>query len=125
MFQGLRTVIYNVSPANLKNATEWYTKILGKKPYFEEVFYVGFSVGGFELGLHPVEEKIILGNSLQAYWGVPNIGEALAHCLQNGAKLDEDVRDVGGDIKVATVRDPFGNLLGLIQNPNFKADLTV
>jgi hypothetical protein len=29
---------------------------------------------------------------------------------------------VGGGIKVATVTDPFGNLLGIIENPHFKIE---
>ena len=55
-----------------------------------------------------------------AYWGVADAAAALKHLLEQGATLNEDVQDVGGDIKVATVRDPFGNIFGVIQNPNFK-----
>ena len=29
-------------------------------------------------------------------------------------------KDVGGDIRVASVADPFGNVIGLIQNPHFR-----
>lgn len=51
MIKGLRTVIY---PApNLAEAKDWYSKVLGQRPYFDQPFYVGFSVGGFELGLVP------------------------------------------------------------------------
>jgi len=32
----------------------------------------------------------------------------------------EEVQDVGGGIKVATVKDPFGNIFGVIENPHFK-----
>ena len=46
---GLRTVIYHVP--DLPRAKEWYAKAFGVKPYFDEPFYVGFSVGGYELGL--------------------------------------------------------------------------
>ena len=51
MFQGLRTVIYHVE--DLTRAKEWYGSVLGIRPYFDEPFYVGFDVGGFELGLQP------------------------------------------------------------------------
>jgi hypothetical protein len=30
------------------------------------------------------------------------------------------VLEVGGNIKVATVADPFGNMIGLIENPDFE-----
>jgi catechol 2,3-dioxygenase-like lactoylglutathione lyase family enzyme len=49
MFQGLRTVIYHVD--NLEKAKAWYTEVLGIKPYFDQPFYVGFNVGGYELEL--------------------------------------------------------------------------
>ena len=39
-----------------------------------------------------------------------------------GAKEHGEIQDVGEDIKVATVVDPFGNLVGIIYNPNFKAE---
>src|SRR4051812_16379988 len=103
MFQGLRTVIYRVSPADLTAATDWYSKILGKRPYFEEPFYVGFNVAGFELGLDPSEEKVSTGDNVQTFWGVQNIQEAMAHCKKQGAKVHSDIRNVGGNIQVATV----------------------
>ena len=51
MFKGLRTIIYP-SP-DLAKATAWYTGVVGHAPYFNQPFYVGFNVGGFELGLLP------------------------------------------------------------------------
>ena len=50
-FHGLRTVVYKVS--DLEKAKTWYTAALGVKPYFDQPFYVGFNIGGFELGLDP------------------------------------------------------------------------
>lgn len=122
MFQGLRTVIYLVKPTDLNKAKQWYSKLFKKTPYFDEPFYVGFNVGGFEFGLNPSEEKIILGTNVQAYWGVPDIESAMEDCLKLEASKVSDIQNVGGDIKVATVRDPFGNILGLIENPSFKIE---
>ena len=48
MIQGLRTVIYKVP--DLEAAKAWYSRALGIEPYFAEPYYVGFQVGGFELG---------------------------------------------------------------------------
>jgi predicted enzyme related to lactoylglutathione lyase len=118
MFQGLRTVIYNVD--DIARAKEWYSQVLGKEPYFSEAFYVGFSVGGFELGLDPDLTGISRGNSPLAYWGVPDAAAAVARLLQLGAAEHRAVQDVGGGIRVASVKDPFGNVLGLIENPHFK-----
>ncbi|GAB4020350.1 VOC family protein [Spirosoma koreense] len=114
-FLGLRTVIY--AAPNLIQAKEWYTKALGFAPYFDEPFYVGFTVGGYELGLDP-NIPIAEGSTL-AYWGVPDIVVGQQRLLTLGATLHAEVQDVGGGIKVAAVRDPFGNVLGLIENPHF------
>ena len=118
MFLGLRTVVYQAD--DLEKATKWYAKALGVEPYFDEPFYVGFDIGGFELGLHPGTEGIRKGNNVAVYWGVENIGSAYAHLLDMGAEENEPIRDVGGGIKVATFLDPFGNLLGIIENPHFR-----
>lgn len=115
MLLGLRTVIY---PApDLDAAKRWYSQVLGQAPYFDEAFYVGFAVGGFELGLLPDGQPGAVGP--QALWGVANIESAYAHLLALGASPLEPVAEVGDGIKVAAVRDPFGNRLGIIENPHF------
>ena len=119
MLLGLRTAVYFVE--DVTAARDWYSKALGFKPYFDEPFYVGFNVGGYELGLHPLEGKSITrGDVPVAYWGVDNVEQALADLLELGASENEAVQDVGGGIKVASVKDPFGNVLGIIENPHFK-----
>jgi len=117
MLLGLRTVIYNVE--NLERAKEWYTEFTGVTPYFDMPFYVGFNVGGFELGLDPDMSGVEKGNNAAAYWGVENIENAFARALAIGGENAGDIQSVGGDIKVAKVRDPFGNTIGLIEDPNF------
>jgi catechol 2,3-dioxygenase-like lactoylglutathione lyase family enzyme len=116
VFLGLRTAVYYVE--DMQKARDWYTSVLGQPPYFDEPFYVGFNVGGFELGLHPAEGRS-KGEGHAAYWGVDNAETALQKLLELGATENEGVQDVGGGIKVATVKDPFGNVLGIIENPHF------
>ncbi|HRN78008.1 MAG TPA: VOC family protein [Candidatus Dependentiae bacterium] len=111
MFQGLRTVIYQVN--DLDKAKEWYTKILGAPPYFDESYYVGFDVDGFELGLMPDEEWEKAENVL-AYWQVADIHKTYKHLLSHGATEHDPVQEVGDGIYVASVYDPFGNILGII-----------
>jgi predicted enzyme related to lactoylglutathione lyase len=120
MFQGLRTVIYHVD--NLEKARQWYAKALGIEPYFDQPFYVGFNVGGYELGLDPDMSGVSTGNNAVAYWGVKDAEAACKRMIELGGKAHSDVRDVGGDIRVATVTDPFGNVFGIIENPNFKIE---
>lgn len=117
MFQGLRTVIYHVG--DLEKAKAWYTQVLKIKPYFDKPFYVGFNVGGYELGLDPDMEGVSRGGSVVAYWGVADARSALKRLLDLGATTHGPVQDVGDDIRVATVTDPFGNLFGIIENPHF------
>lgn len=120
MFQGLRTVIYHVP--DVDKAKAWYSTAFGMQPYFDEPFYVGFNVGGYELGLHPDMNGVTFGNNAVAYWGVANIGDAMAHMAKSGAVRRSEPMDVGEGIKVATVADPWGNVIGIIENPHFKAD---
>jgi predicted enzyme related to lactoylglutathione lyase len=82
--------------------------------------YVGFEIGGFELGLDPDITGVNVGNNAVAYWGVGNIDDAYERLLDCGAQARNSVKDVGGDIRVASVADPFGNVIGLIQNPHFR-----
>ena len=118
MLLGLRTAVYYVE--NVSDARDWYSSVLGIQPYFDEPFYVGFNVAGYELGLNPIEGKSInRGDVAVAYWGVDNADEALAKLLEFGAAANEAVQDVGGGIKVASVKDPFGNVFGIIENPHF------
>lgn len=118
MFQGLRTVIYHVP--DLAAARAWYTAAFGVAPYFDEPFYVGFEIGGYELGLHPAKPGTVTGDSVVAYWGVPEIGAAHAALVARGAVPRDPIAEVGGDIKVAALADPWGNVIGIIENPHFK-----
>ena len=118
MILGLRTVMYHVDDIN--KAKEWYTRVLGFRPYFDEPFYVGFNVSGYELALHPADTKVPRGGSTFAYWGVADCKAAHQRLLELGAKPNTDVQDVGGGILVATVTDPWGNIFGVIENPHFK-----
>lgn len=112
--EGLRTVIYP-SP-DLDGAKRWWTALLGVDPYFDEPFYAGFSVGGYELGLMPDAEP---ADGALVYWGVADVAQAVAAALSAGATEHTPVADVGGGIVTATVLTPPGAILGLIHNPHF------
>jgi len=114
MFQGLRTVIYHVK--DLAVATAWYSQAVGKPPYFNEPYYVGFNIGGYELGLIPD------GDGTTTYWGTLDIVAEHARLIALGAKPKEEITDVGGGIRVASVMEPGGNVIGIIENPHFKIE---
>ena len=115
MIQGLRTVIYHVT--DLARAKGWYARALEREPYFDQPYYVGFSVGGFELGLIP--DGTPGPGGTVAYWGVSDAVAALRKLESLGAVVREPVQDVGEGIRVAAVADPFGNTFGIIENPHF------
>jgi len=79
MLLGLRTAIYHTP--DIEAGKRWYTRVLDCAPYFDQPFYVGFNVGGFELGLSPdggPEDRCSVG----AYWGVKDIATAHARLLE-------------------------------------------
>ena len=116
---GLRTTIYKVS--DIITAKEWYSTAFQTKPYFDEPFYVGFNIGGYELGLQPEEtsNKNKTENVL-SYWGVKNIEKEYNRFLKLGALEHQKPENVGGEIMVATVKDPWNNIIGFIYNPEFR-----
>jgi predicted enzyme related to lactoylglutathione lyase len=115
MIEGLRTVVYPVP--DLVDATAWYRRVLERDPYFEEPYYVGFEVGGFELGLIPDGTPGSTGAT--AYWGTPDIVAEVNRIVALGASIESPVTEVGGGISVASLKDPYGNLFGVIENPQF------
>lgn len=115
MIQGLRTVIYPVR--DMAASTTWYSRLLQVTPYFEQPYYVGFTVGGCELGLIP-DGAPGPGGPL-AYWGVAALAGELERLRALGVAVHTPPTDVGDGIRIATLRDPDGNLLGIIENPHF------
>ncbi len=119
MMLGLRTTIYKV--ANIEEAKQWYSLAFKTKPYFDEPFYVGFNIGGFELGLQPNEKIASLKSaSVIAYWGVEDINDTFNYLLEIGGKSHNQPTNVGGPIMVASILDPWNNVIGIIYNPEFK-----
>ncbi len=113
MFKKLRTVIYHV--ADLNAAKEWYTKITGVNPYFDQPFYVGFDINGCELGLDPDMTGVTAGNHAVSYWAVDKLADKVSKLSKSGATIIQPRTNVGGAIHVAIVKDPFGNHIGLIE----------
>lgn len=114
---GIRTVIY---PApDLEAAKTWWSQILDQQPYFDQPFYVGYEVAGYELGLLPDADP---ADGVLTYWGVSDVQAAVNEATEAGATVHAPVAEVGEGIVTGSVRTPDGSILGLIFNPNFKAD---
>ncbi len=119
-FLGLRTTIYKVG--DLDRAKRWYAEAFGVEPYFDEPSYAGFDVGGYELGLLPDDTVPPAGktDNVLSYWGVEAMEPAVARLVGLGASEHRKPVNVGGEVVVASVKDPWGNVIGLIRNPDFE-----
>lgn len=118
---GLRTAMCYVP--DIKKASEWYAKAFQTEPYYDTPYYVGFNIGGYELGIHPEGDNPIgenRTNNVEIYWGVEDIEAEYARFIECGAKERKAPENVGGEIVVASVLDPWDNSIGLIYNPDFK-----
>ena len=114
MNKGVVTVNYPVQ--DLARAKELYRTLLGVEPFKDETYFVGFMVGQQSIGLVPGgHEQGMTGPA--GYYEVDNIRESLQALLNGGAKLQQDVTDTGGGKLIASVTDPDGNVIGLVQMP--------
>ena len=109
--EGIKTVLHPVS--DLETAKRVYSALLGVSPQADAPYYVGYDVGGQQIGLVPGSDM----TAPVSYWHVSDINAKLAEVMAAGATVKEPPRDVGGGRMVATFTDPDGNVLGLLQDP--------
>jgi predicted enzyme related to lactoylglutathione lyase len=115
MTAGVKTIIYPVK--DIAAAKRFYGKLVGVAPYADEAYYVGFRVDGQDIGLDPNGHS--RGMTMPVgYWHVDDIKQSLEALLEAGGETQEQVRDVGGGRLIATVKDPDGNSMGLLQDPS-------
>jgi predicted enzyme related to lactoylglutathione lyase len=112
--EGIKTVLHPVT--DLEKAKAVYTALLGVPPVADAPYYVGYEVEGQHIGLVPNGGQQGMTSPV-AYWHVPDIEAKLAELTAAGATVNEAARDVGGGRLVATVKDPDGNVLGILQDP--------
>ncbi|WP_052666354.1 VOC family protein [Nitriliruptor alkaliphilus] len=135
MLRGLTTVSYWTD--DVAAATAWYAELLGIEPYFVRPeapappAYVEFRVGDHqhELGLidrqyAPAGAGEVTGGVV-AYWHVDDVTAAFERLQVMGAKEHEPVTERGEGFITASVIDPFGNVLGVMENPHYLAMLEV
>jgi predicted enzyme related to lactoylglutathione lyase len=111
--QGIKTVLHPVS--DLTAAKAVYAALLGVAPQADSSYYVGFEAEGQHIGLVPGGGPQGMTSPV-AYWHVQDIDTKLAEVIDAGATMKEPAHDVGGGRMVATVTDPDGNVLGLLQD---------
>jgi predicted enzyme related to lactoylglutathione lyase len=111
MTEGVKTIMYPVT--DLARAKTLYGKLLGVEPYMDEAYYVGFKVGGQDVGLNPHGHGKGMAGPV-GYWHVDDIEQGLKALLGAGADVQQEVKDVGGGKLIATVKDADGNVIGLL-----------
>jgi predicted enzyme related to lactoylglutathione lyase len=111
--EGIKTVLHPVTDLDAAKAV--YTALLGVQPTSDAPYYVGYEVEGQQIGLVPGGGQQGMTGPV-AYWHVPDIEAKLAEVTAAGAKVNAAPRDVGGGRLVATITDPDGNVLGLLQD---------
>lgn len=115
MTSGMKTVVFSVT--DLTAAKQLYGSLLGVEPYADEAYYVGYRVGGQEIGLDPNGASTGMTGPV-GYWHVEDIDDSLATLLADGAVVQREITDVGGGKRIAVVQDADGNPIGLLQEPH-------
>ena len=113
MTQGIKTFIYPFKDA--ARPKSFYSKLLGIEPHCNEPYYVGFKVDDQEIGLIPNGHNAGLTAPL-GYVHVAAIQNTFQSLLDSGAKIEQEVKNVGGGRLVASVKDADGNVIGLLQS---------
>jgi len=110
MNKGVKTIIYPVK--EITQAKTVFGKLLGVEPYADQPYYVGFKIGDQDIGLVPNNPEA----GVTAFFHVDDIKSSLQILVDAGAKIIQDVKNVGGDRLIASVKDKDSNIIGLIQN---------
>jgi predicted enzyme related to lactoylglutathione lyase len=109
MAQNIKLIVYPVK--DLEAAKTFYGKFLGVEPYADSPYYVGYKQGDLEVGLDPNGQEVV------SYIEVADIKSCLQTLMDAGATIHQDIKDVGGGLLIAQIKDTDGNVLGLRQSP--------
>ena len=114
MASGMQTIIYPVK--DLESAKKVYTALLGSPPAYEAPYYVGWNIGGQDIGLDPNGHKQGMSAPVP-YWHVDDVKASLEKLVAAGATVQQQPSDIGGGGLMARVKDADGNVTGLLQKP--------
>ena len=110
MNKGVKTIIYPVK--DITQSKTVFQKLLGVEPYADQPYYVGFKVGDQDIGLVPNNPE----GGMTAFYHVDDIKNSLQILVDGGAKIIQEVKNVGRGRLIASVKDTDNNLIGLVQN---------
>ncbi|NOU97464.1 VOC family protein [Paenibacillus sp. LMG 31456] len=111
--------------ADLETAKNWYTELLGIAPYFERPGYAEFRLGDYQHELGLIDSRYAPKGSMEGpggavmYWHVEDVAATLDKLLSMGAKEYQERINRGSGFVTASVVDPYGNILGIMNNPHY------
>ena len=126
VLKGLATV--NIYAKDHAGAIKWYSEFLGIEPYFNVPGYSEFRIGDYQQELGIIDANYAPpGYSAQpggaiAHWHVDDLKATLDRLISLGAKEYLPITDHSqgkGTFVTASVVDPFGNLLGIMNNVHY------
>jgi len=123
ILRGFCTVSFYV--ADHEAAKKWYAELLGAEPYFERPGYAEFRLGDYEQELGLIDSRFAPKGFVAGpagavlYWHVDDVSATLKRLLSMGARELDGLRDRGNGFITASVIDPFGNILGIMHNPQY------
>jgi predicted enzyme related to lactoylglutathione lyase len=111
-------------------AAAWYGQLLGVEPYFvrptaQNPQYIEFRLGDYqhELGIISSDFKQpdapTQPGGAVLYWHVDDVQVMLDKVIAMGATAYQPLVQREAGFVTASVLDPFGNILGLMQNPHY------
>jgi len=121
--RGISTV--NFFASDLEAAKKWYSDFLGVQPYFSAPGYIEFRLGDFQHELGIIDSRYApnagpaKNTGAIVYWHVDDLRKVLDVLISHGAMAHAPVTDRGNGFQTASVVDPFGNVLGIMQNPHY------
>ncbi len=123
--RGIATV--NIWAADHSKAVSWYSELLKVKPYFERPGYAEFRVGDYETEVGIIDSSYAPYLAFPdkpagavIYWQVDDVQAMFSKLLTMNSTELEAPKDRGNGFTTATVVDPFGNMLGIMQNPHYQ-----
>jgi predicted enzyme related to lactoylglutathione lyase len=132
MFRGPATL--NLYAADMPAAIAWYSELFGSEPYFRRpeegpTAYAEWRIGdlGTEVGIidaawapYPVGSA----SGAVLHWAVEDVEVAYRHLLELGATSVQGPTPRGEGFVTASAVDPFGNVLGVMENPHYEQQRT-
>lgn len=110
MNTGIKIILYPVKDINQSKTV--FRKFLGVDPYADQPYYVGFKINEQDIGLVPNNPE----GGVAAFYNVDDIKNSLQILLDGGAEIIQNIKNVGGERLIASVKDKDGNIIGLVQN---------